>query len=111
MAAATKAGMKPPMQSCSARSPARCAMSSMCMKSENHGRRESTHRQTGRCRSPRLASRREKPKQREPSSSVRVSVKDSDCSDREVVSSTSGKQNCFTAEVRAAASPVPPVKL
>eukprot|EP00967_Tisochrysis_lutea_P137958 scaffold248382_cov35-Tisochrysis_lutea.AAC.1 len=74
------------------------------MKRLNHGRIERTHRQMGQSPPPRAASRRENPKQRAPSSCVSVNVNDSLCRDREVVSSTSGKQNCSTALARALGS-------
>ena len=71
----------------------------MCMKRENHGRCEITHRHIG---SPGgCASLREKPKMRVPSSFVSVKVNDSECSLSIDASSTSGKQNSTTAVLKA----------
>ena len=65
--------------------------------SENHGRRESTHRQTGGLAG--WASRRQKPKQRTPSSCVSVNVNASAADERIESSSASAHVNSSTAAV------------
>eukprot|EP00964_Phaeocystis_antarctica_P043297 scaffold24847_cov58-Phaeocystis_antarctica.AAC.2 len=80
-------------------------MSSMCMNSENHGRCDSTQRQTGRPGG--CASRREKPKVRVPSPCVSVNANDSECSLSICSSSTSGKQNSMSATLFASTAAPP----